>query len=183
MSTTTPGRLTDPVGDRDHVDGTATASVSLVEYGDFECSYCWAAHPVVRKLRDRFGPSLRFVFRHFPLASSYPHTQRAAEAAEAAGAQGKFWPMYDLLFENREALEDSDLVGYATSLGLDIERFSRELESHEHAARVRTDLASGARSGVDGTPTFFIGGEKYEGANDFESLLAALESGSATPER
>ena len=168
-------RLAIPVGDRDHVRGPSTAPVTMVEYGDFECPYCGQAHTVIEALRERLGPRMRFVFRHFPLATVHPHAERAAEAAEAAGAQGRFWEMHDMLYENQEALDDEDLVEYAAALGLDPSRLLGELDGHAHAARVHEDFLSGARSGVNGTPTFFINGQRHDGAYDFDSLLEAIE--------
>src|SRR5918993_6005186 len=131
-------------------------------------------------LRRRLGDRLRFVFRVFPLTRIHAHAQAAAEAAEAAAAQGQFWEMHDRLFEAHRKLEDADLRRYAEEVGLDIERFEKEMEDHTHAARVREDLKSGLSSGVPGTPTFFINGVRHDGPNDFETLLAALE---ATPGR
>jgi protein-disulfide isomerase len=171
---TTIPTLTPPVSERDHVIGTRTAPVTLVEYGDYECPYCGAAHPVVKEVRRRLGSGLRFAFRHFPLTRVHPHAEHAAEAAEAAGAQGKFWPMHDLLFEHQNALDDEDLLVYAASLGLDLDRFASELELGVHAPRVREDFLSGVRSGVNGTPTFFINGRRHEGASDVQTLLAAI---------
>lgn len=168
-------RLQVPVGPRDHILGPDSAPATMVEYGDFECPYCGMAHPIVKELIDRLGPQMRFVFRHFPLIQVHPHAEIAAEAAEAAGAQGKFWEMHDMLFENQDALDPDDLIGYAVELGLDQPRFISELASHVHAPRVLEDLTSGARSGVQGTPTFFINGEKHEGDFEYETLLGAIE--------
>jgi protein-disulfide isomerase len=169
-------RLAIPVGERDHVLGpAASAEMSLVEYGDFECPYTRRARPVVRRLRQDFGDRLRLVFRNFPLSRIHPHAQAAAEAAEAAAAQGRYWEMYDLLFDNQRHLEDEDLMRYAQQLGLDLERFERDLEQHAHARRVREDLRGGLKSGVRGTPTFFVNGLRHEGPNDLAALRAALE--------
>jgi protein-disulfide isomerase len=168
--------LSQPVTDRDHIIGPANAAVTLVEYGDFECPYCGMAHPIVKEILSAFGNQLRFAYRHFPLSRVHPHAESAAEAAEAAGAQGSFWPMHDLLFEHQDALEDRDLLTYAAALDLDLERFAAELEAGVHAARVREDFLSGVRSGVNGTPTFFINGERYDGTVDFASLAAAINA-------
>jgi protein-disulfide isomerase len=168
--------LDPPVGERDRVRGAPDAPLTLVEYGDYDCPYTVRAHAVVRGLRRRFGDRLRFVFRAFPLTRIHAHAQAAAEAAEAAAAQGRFWEMHDRLFEARRRLEDADLRGYAEEVGLDVERFRSEAEEHAYAGRVREDLRSGLRSGVRGTPTFFINGIRHEGPNDFETLLAALEN-------
>ncbi|WP_323844488.1 DsbA family protein [Microbulbifer magnicolonia] len=169
-------RLTVPVGARDHISGAPNAPLVLLEYGDFECPFCAEAHQVVQEIQQLLGPNLCFVFRHFPLATVHPHAQHAAEAAEAAGAQGAFWPMHDILFENNRALDDLDLLIYADSLSLDMEQFSSELSNHIHASRVREDFMGGVRSGVNGTPTFFINGERYDGSFDPVSMLAALET-------
>ena len=167
--------LDTPVGDRDHVRGPATAPVTLVEYGDFECPYCGGMYPVVKELRERMGDRLRLVFRHFPLDSVHPHARRAAEAAEAAAAQGRFWEIHDLLFESRDDLDDEALRRFATGLGLDLARFEDDLAGRRHAPHVREDRLDGERSGVEGTPTFFINGARYEGSLDLEGLLAAVE--------
>jgi protein-disulfide isomerase len=168
--------LVPPVGERDRVRGVADAPLTLVEYGDYDCPYTVRAHAVVRGLRRRLGDRLRFVFRAFPLTRIHAHAQAAAEAAEAAAAQGHFWEMHDRLFEAHRRLEDADLRGYAEEIGLDVGRFRKETEEHAHAGRVREDLRSGLRSGVRGTPTFYINGIRHDGPNDFESLLAALEA-------
>jgi protein-disulfide isomerase len=167
--------LTVPVSDRDHVEGPADAAVTLVEYGDYECPYCGAAYPIVKRLQERLAGRMRFVFRNFPITTSHPHAERAAEAAEAAGAQGKFWPMHDLLYENQRRLRDPDLRAYGEQLELDLERFGRELAEHVHAERVREDFMGGVRSGVNGTPTFYIDGVRHDDSYDVETLLAALE--------
>jgi len=168
-------RLAVPVGERDHVRGTASAETTLVEYGDFECPYTRRARPVVRRLRQEFGDRLLFVFRNFPLTRIHPHAQAAAEAAEAAAAQGHYWEMHDMLFDNQRALEDEDLRRYASELGLDMARFGRELEEHSHAHRVNEDVRSALKSGVQGTPTFFVDGLRHDGPNDLATLRAALE--------
>jgi protein-disulfide isomerase len=166
-------RLSVVVGERDHIRGPADAPITLVEYGDFECPFCGMAYPVVRELRRRLGDRLRVVFRYFPLRNEHPHAQHAAEAAEAAAAQGKFWEMHDLLFEHQQALDDADLIRYAAELGLDTDRFRRELTEHRYRDRVQEDLLSGLHSGVRGTPTFFVNGVRHEGRWELEDLLAA----------
>jgi protein-disulfide isomerase len=175
MSPTATARLKPPVGANDHVQGRANAAVTIVEYGDYECPYCGQAYPVVKALQKRLGAKLRFVFRNFPLSEAHPHAEHAAEAAEAAGAQGKFWEMHDLLYENQDALGDEDVVRYARALGLDGPRFVEEMREHRYAERVREDFSSGVRSGVNGTPTFFINGARHDGPFDLASMLAAIE--------
>ena len=168
--------LTLPVSEvRDHVQGPADAGVTLVEYGDYECPYCGASYPLIKEVQTRMGERLRFVFRNFPIATSHPHAEQAAEAAEAAAAQGRFWEMHDLLYENQKLLRDEDLRGYAEKLELDVDLFDRELVEHVHAARVHDDFMGGVRSGVNGTPTFYINGVRYDDSYDLETLLAALE--------
>jgi protein-disulfide isomerase len=169
-------QLTMPVSeDRDHIQGSADAEVTLVEYGDYECPYCGAAYPVLKDVQAQMGEQLRFVFRNFPISISHPHAEQAAEAAEAAATREKFWEMHDLLYENQQRLRDEDLGGYANRLGLDVEVFDRELAEHVHAPRVREDFMSGVRSGVNGTPTFYIDGVRHDDSYDKETLLAALE--------
>ena len=172
--------LTVPVSeDRDHIQGSADAAVTLVEYGDYECPYCGAAYPIIKEVQARMGERLRFVFRNFPISTSHPHAEQAAEAAEAAATRGRFWEMHDLLYENQKRLRDEDLRGYAEKLGLDVESFAKELAEHVHAARVREDFMSGVRSGVNGTPTFYIDGARHDDAYDVETLVAALERAAA----
>jgi protein-disulfide isomerase len=181
MSTTQwQATLTMPVDeDRDHIQGSASATVTLVEYGDYECPYCGAAYPIVKEVQARMGERLRFVFRNFPITTSHPHAEQAAEAAEAAAAQEKFWEMHDVLYENQRRLRDEDLRGYAEQLGLDVERFASELAEHVHGPRVREDFMSGVRSGVNGTPTFYIDGVRHDDSYELETLLAALERAAA----
>ncbi|HEX9444362.1 MAG TPA: thioredoxin domain-containing protein [Candidatus Binatia bacterium] len=180
MITRTAARLTAPVTERDHIRGPANAPVTLVEYGDYECPYCGQAYYFVQELEETLGDALRFVFRNFPLTSIHPHAENAAEAAEAAGAQGRFWEMHDCLFEHQQALDDIYLVEYAEMIGLDVPRFSRELAEHVHAPRVRQDFLNGVRSGVNGTPTFFINGVRYDGSYDLDSWLSAIEEMAGT---
>ena len=155
--------LSPPVSERDHSAGPDDAPVTLVEYGDYECSYCGMAHPIVKALQLKLGDQLRFIFRNFPLKEAHPRAQHAAEAAESAGAQGKFWEMHDVIFEHQHALEDSDLVGYAEAIGINPDRLADDLANGTYVKRVREDFRSGVRSGVNGTPTFFINGERYNG--------------------
>ena len=162
--------------DRDHIQGPADAPVTLLEYGDYECPYCGAAYPIVKEVQARIGERLRFVFRNFPITTSHPHAKRAAEAAEAAAAQGSFWRMHDVLYENQKRLSDEDLRTYAQQVGLDLDVFDRELAEHVHAARVQEDFMSGVRSGVNGTPTFYVNGARYDDSYDLDTLLGALEA-------
>ena len=155
-----------PPSERDHVQGSLDAPVILVEYGDYECPRCGRAHPIVKQVIETLRDQLGFVFRNFPLSQIHPHAERAAEAAEAADALGgpeKFWEMHDALFENQEALGGEDLVFYAHELGLDEKQVALALRTREFAPRVREDFIGGVRSGVNGTPTFFINGERYDG--------------------
>jgi protein-disulfide isomerase len=169
-------RLTPPVNERDHILGPPDAPVTLVEYGDFECPYCGMAYPIVESVRSRMGDNMRFVFRHFPLTQIHPHAQQAAEMAEAAGERGKFWQMHGILYQNQHALEDRDLVRYAAQIGIPQEWAAGALRTHTFAPRVREHFMSGVRSGVNGTPTFFINGVRHDGGWDEHLLLAAVQS-------
>jgi Na+/H+ antiporter NhaA len=160
----------------DHIRGRADAPLTLVEYGDFECPFCGKATGVVRELVTRFGDDLRYVFRHLPLTDVHEHAELAAQAAEAAGAQERFWEMHDLMFRHQDELQLEDLIGYAGDLGLDVEQFTRDLGEGRHAERVRMDAASAEASGARGTPTFFIGDHRHIGAHDTETLASALEA-------
>lgn len=176
MSEEEIARLVPPVGERDHAQGPADAAVTLVEYGDYECPHCGRAYPIVKEVQRRLGTALRFVFRNFPLKESHPHAEHAAEAAEAAGAQGKFWEMHDALYEHQDALDDRSLVRYAAALGLDGDTFEHELRTHVHKTRVHEDFMSGVRSGVNGTPTFFIDGVRFDDSWDPDTLTDALRA-------
>jgi len=175
MSATVSSKLTPPLGERDHRQGPIDAPVTFVEFGDYQCPHCRQAQSVVRDLRERLGDRVCYVFRHFPISTSHPNAQHAAEAAEAAAAQGKFWEMHDHLYEHQDTLDDQHLVQYAAEVGLDTERFERELSEHVYEDRVREDFVSGVRSGVNGTPSFYINGVRYDGPWDVESLLAEME--------
>src|ERR1700674_5534510 len=179
------GGLTPPVSARDHAAGPDAAPVTLVKYGDYECPYCGMAHPIVKAAQRELGDKLRFVFRNFPLAEAHPHARIAAQAAEAAGAQGRFWEMHDMLFEHQDALEPQDLVGYAKSLGLDIPQFERDLKAGTYEKRVRDDFRNGVKSGVNGTPTFFVNGERYDGswANEAAFIGALRNAALGTREK
>jgi protein-disulfide isomerase len=183
MTASDSPRLTLPVGARDHSQGPADAPVTLVEYGDFECPYCGRAYPIVKALQRRLGDRLRFVFRNFPLTNVHPHAAHAAEAAEAAAAQGRYWEMHDRLFERQRALDDAHLQRYAADIGLDVAHFAAELEAGRHRARVQEDFLSGVRSGVNGTPTFYINGVRHDDSYALDVLLAALERAAAGERR
>jgi protein-disulfide isomerase len=182
VSTTWESRLTVPVTERrDHIQGPANAPITLVEYGDFQCPYCGRAYPIIKEVQERMGDRLGFVFRNFPITTSHPNAEAAAEAAEAAGGQGKFWEMHDHLFENQERLRDRDLHAYAEQLGLDVDRFDNEMAEHIYADRVHEDFMGGVRSGVNGTPTFYINGERHDGSYEVDDLVAALERAERAP--
>ena len=166
--------LTVPDPERDHISGSADGSIRLLEYGDYECPFCGEVQPIVKEIQRRLGNNLLFAFRNFPLTNIHPHSEHAAEAAEAAGAQGNFWGMHATLFENQGALEDEDLAEYAVELGLDEKRLIREVTSSVYAPRIREDFKSGVRAGVNGTPTLFINGERYDGPRDLKHLFNAL---------
>jgi protein-disulfide isomerase len=163
-----------PAAGRDHIQGPVDAPIALLEYGDYECPYCGEVYPVIKAIQKRLGAKLCFAFRNFPLANMHPHAEKAAEAAEAAAAQGRFWEMHDLLYENQEALELDDIARYAQAAGLDAARLISEVQSGAHTGRVREDFKTGVRAGVNGTPGLFINGLRYDGAHDLGTLLAVL---------
>jgi protein-disulfide isomerase len=160
--------------DRDHIRGPDDALVTLVEYGDFECTYCGQAERVIRELLTSYGSDVRYVWRHLPLNDVHPTAQLAAEASEAAAAQEKFWEMYDILLGHQDELSPRDLRRYAAELDLDVERFSEELRRRDYAQRVSEDVASADESGVSGTPTFFINGRRHYGVYDIDTLTEAV---------
>jgi protein-disulfide isomerase len=166
--------LTVPVSSSDHTQGPENARVTLVEYGDYQCPHCGEAYPVLKAIQKRFGDRLRFVFRNFPLNQAHPYAELAAEAAEAAGAQGKFWEMHDALYENQSRLGQPLIELLVKRLKLDEARFATDLETRKYQARVKHDFMGGVRSGVNGTPGFFINGERYDESWDEETLSAAL---------
>jgi protein-disulfide isomerase len=169
-----PMKLAVALDASDHVKGGEGAKVTLVEYGDYECPFCKAAQPLVEALDQALGSNMRTVFRHFPVTNVHPHAERAAEAAEAAASQDKFWEMHELLYANQNTLDDASLLAYARSLELDEAAFRKELESGVYKERIRRDLQGGLQSGVRGTPTFFIDGEKYDGPPDLQGMLALI---------
>ena len=168
--------LTQPVSTRDHTEGPDDAPLTLVEYGDYQCPYCGAAYPVVKRLQKTLGKKLLFVFRNFPLTQMHPYALIAAEAAEAAALQGKFWEMHDLLFEQQGFLEPDAIPVWAERLGLDLEKLGNDIAQGVVEGRIKEDRQSGIRSGVNGTPTFFVNGVRFDGSPDYGSLLVALES-------
>ena len=169
-------RLKNAVTDRDHAAGPQSAPVTLVEYGNFECIHCGRAYPVIKEVRKVLGDNLRFVFRNFPTVRTHPHSLRAAEAAEAAGAQEKFWEMHDELFMHQEALEDHDLSRYAKRISLDAERFARDMAEHTFLKQIEVDYERSLfDEHVTGTPTFYINELRYTGATDIKGLLVAIK--------
>ena|SRR5437899_3169297 len=171
----TMGQLVVPVSERDHVAGKLDAPIVLLEYGDFECPFCGRAYPIIKDVQKSLGDKLALVFREFPLTEVHPHAGKAAEAAEAAGAQGRFWEMHDTLFEHQDALAQENLVAFAAGLGLD-SRFAQELMNGAYTKRVRDDFHGGVRSGVNGTPTFFINGARFDGDwTDQAGFISVLE--------
>lgn len=167
-------RLRVPVSESDHRRGAQDAPLVLVEYGDYECPYCGQAHPVVKHIEDALRGELMFVFRNFPLAQIHPHALTAARAAEAAGLQRKFWEMHDTLYENQENLDDESLLAYATELSLDLDKFTQDILSRRVEDKILLDLEGGARSGVNGTPTFFVNGYRFDGNYNF--LLEEMQA-------
>lgn len=171
-----PPRLTLPVGERDHYEGRPGAPLVLVEYGDYQCPYCGAAYPIVKRIQKELESSLRFVFRNFPITNWHPQAEWAAETAEAAAAQGKFWEIHDFLYENQRSMgNEAFFATYETKLKLDSARIAREVAKGTYSSRIEEDYMSGVRSGVNGTPTFFINGVRYDGAPDFGPMVSTLK--------
>jgi protein-disulfide isomerase len=170
------GRLFEPVSEEDHTQGPADAPITIVEYGDYECPDCLNAAPIVRAVREKLGDRLRLVFRHYPQSSIHPHASAAAEAAEAAGEQGKFWEMHEALFKHQKELGELDLSHLALTLGLEIYKFETSRTRDEHRRRILADFEGGAQSGVRGTPTFFINGKRYQGKITAADILNAAEA-------
>jgi protein-disulfide isomerase len=168
--------LKNPVGSEDHIQGDEDALCTLVEYGDYECPHCRAAHPVIKRVERHFGKRLCFVFRNFPLTQIHANAQSAAETAEFAASEGKFWEMHDLLFENQDQLGDDLYAELATQLGLDAAKLQESLENGAYTGRVQSDFTGGVRSGVNGTPTFFVNGQRHNGPADFDHLVEAIEA-------
>jgi protein-disulfide isomerase len=168
-------KLKPPVSEKDHVKGNLNAPVILVEYGDFQCPYCGAAFPIVKQIEKIYENRLALIFRHFPLAESHPYAQAAAIAAEAAANQGKFWQMHDLIFENQASLNPQTLLLLAKSLKLDIKTFEKDITDPKVFEKVEANFESGIVSGVNGTPSFYINGMKFDGSYDFHSLTRAID--------
>ena len=164
-----------PVTPSDHIQGDEHAPILLVEYGDYECPHCGHAYPIVKRVQKHFGKRLFFVFRNFPLGQMHPHAESAAETAEFAGAEGKFWEMHDLLFENQDRLGNALLRELTAELSLDPAELLQALEERKYLARVRADFSGGVRSGVNGTPTFFINGQRNDGPFDYLDLVEVIE--------
>jgi protein-disulfide isomerase len=164
-----------PISKADHIRGPAHAPISLVEYGDYQCPHCAMAHPIVDRVQLHFRTSLRFVFRHFPLSEVHPYAEIAAESAEFAGAAGLFWEMHDALFENQDALSVPTILLIGTQLGFPETAMRHALETGQYRPKVRSDFMGGVRSGVNGTPTFFINGVRHDGAFDYASLVSAIQ--------
>jgi protein-disulfide isomerase len=164
----------------DHTQGPESAEVTLVEYGDYECPYCGQAYPIVKQVQKQFGKRLRFVFRNFPLSQMHPHAEAAAEVAEFAGAHGKFWEMHDQLYENQARLGEALYLSLGKELGLSTTAMRQAMKEETFKARVRADFTGGVRSGVNGTPTFFINGHRHDGSFDFDTLVSAIQQAMTT---
>jgi protein-disulfide isomerase len=160
----------------DWIRGRKDAPVTILEYGDFECPYCGMAFPELEAVLEGAPDTVRLVYRHFPLTTVHPHALPAAESAEAAGAQGKFWEMHDMLFTHQDALEDENLLEYADAIGLDVARFDREMQAHTYLEKVKQDFRHGIEDGVNGTPTLFINRIRYDGPRDRVALISAIEA-------
>lgn len=169
-------QLKPAINDNDHVSGEVKAVIELVEYGDYQCPYCGRAYPIIKSIHEKLGNDLRFVFRNFPLSKIHRQAFTAAVATEAAGRQEKFWEMHDIVFENQQTLEAEDLIGLAGTIGLDLEQYKHDIQQEELFNKVEMDFESGVRSGVNGTPTFFINGKKYEGSWEEEPLYQYLKN-------
>ena len=168
-------KLSIPVGPDDHIEGDPAAACVLVEYGDYQCPSCGQAYPIVKRLQKHFGKRLAFVFRNFPLTQIHPWAEPAAEAAEFAASQGKFWEMHDLLYENQNQLGEPLLVELSDTLDLSSSQLLTAVAEHTFQDRVKTDFRGGVRSGVNGTPTFFMNGTRHDASYDFQTLTAAIE--------
>ena len=168
-------KLKIPVSGSDHAEGSENAPLVLVEYGDYQCSYCGQAYPIIKRLQKTLKKDLCLIFRNFPLSQMHPDALNAALAAEAAALQGKFWEMHDMLYENQENLDKESLISFAVELGLNADKFSKDMESQKIAERISSDFNGGVRSGVNGTPAFFINGVRYDGNWSDETFLGDLK--------
>jgi protein-disulfide isomerase len=166
--------LTVPVSEEDHAQGSPRAAVTLLEYGDYQCPYCGQAYPIIKDVQTAMGPKLRFVFRNFPLTQAHPYAELAAEAAESAAVEGKFWEMHDALYENQAILSKDGVVEIARKLGLNLPRFVEDIRTRKFMNHVRKDFMSGVKSGVNGTPCFFINGKRHDRPWDYDTLLNSL---------
>lgn len=169
--------LTPTVSDKDHIQGADAAQITLVEYGDYQCPHCGAAYPIIKKIQSNFGKQIRFVFRNFPLSDAHPFAMEAAIATEAAALQNKFWEMHDVIFENQQLLSEAGIAKMAGTIGLGLKQFNTDIKNESLSEKVETDFESGIRSGVNGTPSFFINGNKFDG--EAEDIYVMLEQNSA----
>jgi protein-disulfide isomerase len=167
-------KLNPPVTKKDHSQGPEQAPLTLVEYGDYQCSHCGEAYPIIKRIQKKFSKQLKFIFRNFPLSEAHEYAFQAAMAAEAAARQQKFWEMHDALYEHQAFLEKEDLIKYAKKLGLALKEFENDIQDKSLGDKIEADFESGIRSGVNGTPSFYINGFKYEGDYDFESMTEIL---------
>ena len=175
-------KLKPPASIEDHMMGKLNASVILVEYGDFQCPHCGAAYPILKEIEKKFKDSIAFIFRHFPLSESHPMALPAAISAEAAANQGRFWQMHDLIFENQYRLSPQTLLHLAETLKLDMKTFQKDIQNPKLSEKVEANFESGIQSGVNGTPSFYINGSKFNGSYDFLSLSHAVEEGLSEPQ-
>jgi|SRR5271154_322626 len=168
--------LVQPVSKEDHIQGSPSATIELLEYGDYQCPHCGYAFPIVKEIQRQLGDKLRFIFRNFPLRKIHPQAMSAAIAGEAAALQGKFWEMHEMLIENQRRLNHDSIIEYAESIGLDIDQFTKDIKSHVLEDKVMSDFQGGLRSGVNATPTFFVNGEKYDGDWASQGFLVYLQN-------
>jgi protein-disulfide isomerase len=168
-------KLTPPVNKKDHIQGSPNALIELVEFGDYQCPHCGTAYPIIKEIQKALGKKLKFIFRNFPLSEAHPYALPAAIAAEAAGKQNQFWEMHDIIYENQLALSEVAFFKFAKVLGLNIPAFEKDRQDESLVKKIEADFESGIKSGVNGTPSFFINGYKYEGSYDFESLFQGIQ--------
>lgn len=167
--------LKDPVSNDDHVQGGKNAVITLVEYGDYECPYCGEAYPIIKQLQKHYGSKLRFVFRNFPLTEVHPLALSAAQTAEFAGAEGQFWEMHDLIYENQSDLSTALLYALTESLNLSEAKLKEALVNHTFDNKIQKDFLGGVKSGVNGTPTLYINGTRYSGPVEFQNLVSTID--------